>query len=298
MTQAVSCDRCGTPVPDTAYVCDRCSGQLAQVLSEAAGIVEDAVATAARQARYGTGGRAEDGQLPYNAVAAEAVMVAGNILTTWARHAAETRGTAPGRPQAMAGPLCRAGLGCRHVTCQAIRSHYVPHPVTRAARWLVTQLEWLRHRREAAEAFVELADACALLRRTADRPPAHWYAGPCLEQLAEEPYQCQEDLYALPGAKTVRCRGCGFVHDAAGRKQWLLKEARAALAPAALIARAVSTLDLALTPAQIRGWAHRGRLLDRGHDGQGHPLYRVGDVIELAEEAAARAATRQDQAAA
>jgi hypothetical protein len=294
-TGAPLCERCCKPVPDTAYVCQACGRALARALDEAAGIVEDAVATAARQARYGTGGRAAGDQMPFNFPAADAVWAAGNVLTTWARHVAETRGCGPGRPRPPAGPVCRtAHASCSHLTCQAIRIRHVPHPVARAARWLATQIDWLRHRREALEAVDELHDACALLRRTADRPPAHWYAGPCLAQVPEEPYQCKADLYALPGASAVRCRECGTGHDAGERREWLLREARCSLANATLIATALTALGLKVTPSMVWNYASRGRIVAHGQDERGRPVYNVGEVIDIVEELAAR---RADHAA-
>jgi hypothetical protein len=34
----------------------------------------------------------------------------------------------------------------------------------------------------------------------------------------------------------------------------------------------------------IRGYAHRGRILSRGADEIGRPLYRIGDIIDLLNE--------------
>jgi hypothetical protein len=285
-----SCGRCVRPVGagDTAYVCGCCAGELARKLVEAGDLVDEAEVTAARLARYGTGGRpGAEQQLPYHWSATDAVWVAGNVLTTWARHVAETRGNAPGRPGPMLGPLCRAGLSCRHLSCQTIRSRARPHPVARAARWLATQTGWLRHRPEAVEAVDELLDACALLRRTADRPPQLWYAGPCEPEPAP---QCRGELYALPGASAVRCRDCGMRHDAGERRAWLLQAARGTLAHATLLATALTALGLDVTPSMVRNYADRGRILAHGADDRGRPLYLVGEVIDILGELAARRA--------
>ena len=36
-----------------------------------------------------------------------------------------------------------------------------------------------------------------------------------------------------------------------------------------------------VTPELVRKWKYRGRLVSRGHDTPGSPLYRVGDVVDL-----------------
>ncbi len=281
-----TCGRCGRPVADNAYVDTRCAGELARALGEAGDLVDEAAVTAARLARYGTGGRpAVEDQLPYNWAATDALWAVGNVLTTWARHVIETRGNAPGRAGPTIGPLCRAGLSCKHTSCQTIRTRALPHPVARAAHWLATQTEWLRHRPEAVEAVDELLDACALLRRTADRPPQMWYAGPCDPQ---RPPQCAGELYALPGASAVRCRECGMRHDAAERREWLLDAARDSLANATLLATALTALGLKVTPSMVYNYADRGRIVAHGTDERGRALYRVGEVIDIVTELAAR----------
>ena len=48
------------------------------------------------------------------------------------------------------------------------------------------------------------------------------------------------------------------------------------------LARAVSWLGADyLTTDRVRQWASRGRLVTRGHSLDGHPMYRVGDAIDL-----------------
>ncbi|MEU8104391.1 hypothetical protein AB0C18_11790 [Nonomuraea muscovyensis] len=53
------------------------------------------------------------------------------------------------------------------------------------------------------------------------------------------------------------------------------------LGTATEIARALHGLCANPTPAMIRGYAHRGHMVNRGHDKTGRPLYRVGDVLDL-----------------
>jgi hypothetical protein len=196
------------------------------------------------------------------------------------------------RPPRPAGPTCRTSAGaatCTHGSCAAIIRTGQPRDVLGATtRWLARQTEWLRHQPEAAEAFEELLGACRLATRIVDRRTAQLYAGPCRADITTDdgPDQCQADLYALAGAHVIRCAACGATHRARERREWLLAEARGVLAWAELAAQALAALGLPCTRAQVAGWAHRGRLAQHGVDRAGRVLYRVGDVIDLAEQAA------------
>lgn len=255
MTNLPPCPRCDRPIHDQAYLCGGCGDRLSRDLADVAKIAGEAWTTIARQAANGAHhGRSAEKPLPFSWEAADATDSGANTLTTWARHIAEERGTVLTVP---------AGQ----------------HPLARVAGWLGAreQLDWLRHRPEADEAFDELTDACQLLVRTVDRPPVRWYAGPC--------DGCTLDLYAMPGANTARCRECGTAHDAQARKAWLLDQADALLATATLVARALTALGHRVTPEAVRKWAERGRIVAHGIDHRGHPTYRVGEVRALAESA-------------
>jgi hypothetical protein len=255
------CAVCGRPVADQAYLCDRDTRMLAVDISEVPGLEPELEVTLTRQDRVGESGgggvtkRAEE-PLPFSAVASEAGYVLTNTLTTWGRHVAEERGV----PGPQGSPAA-----------------------TEAARWFLGHLEWLRHRPEAAQAYDEITSAVGMVRLVIDRHGSRWYAGPCYAPTAAGP--CEADLYGRPGATVLRCTECGTDFDAHVRQQWLLEAARDSLAHAELIGRAAPTLGVAITPAMIRGYAFRGRLTHHGHDGAGRPLYRVGDVLDLAQQA-------------
>lgn len=218
--------------------------------------------------------------LPYLPGKRDQVNDAGTRITTWARHVCEERGIGVPRPGPITGPLCRSGWGCNHLSCDLIRARTVDPGVARAARFLLTQLDWIRHRPEADEVVEDLQAAAGVLRRCVDAPPRLRYAGPCWEQ-AEDGGQCDVELYALDDAATVRCPGCRSVHDMGLRRVWLLQEAQDALANAATLAAALSSLDKQVTSSMIRNYADRGRIVAHGHDQQGRPVYRVGDVLDV-----------------
>lgn len=216
-------------------------------------------------------------------------------------------------------PACAHG-SCARIAGQraqlaALRARLIPEvPDTpqaiaaAAARWLLAgrHVEWLRHRLEGVEAFDELQHAVAVARRAIDRDQPRWYAGQCgadldapdcpdcgQVHLAErviaavfgepEAARCQAELYARPGAATIRCHECGAAHDTADRQAWLLDSARDVLAHAELIGRAATALGKPITPAMVRGYARPERRLvvARGVDGAGRELYRVGDVLDV-----------------
>lgn len=116
-----------------------------------------------------------------------------------------------------------------------------------------------------------------------DRPPEEVFAGPCGE--------CGQDLYAAVGAPLVRCPQCGQVYDTEQRRSWLLELVHDQLATGPEISQALTSLALPVTPERIRQWKARNRLLPRGKNQTGRPLYRVGDVAELLMGEAAKGAS-------
>jgi len=249
-----TCDLCGRPMGGQAYICARCAEVLDGALTQIASLAGDVVDEIARLARHGErGGRAQGHPLPVDLAAVQRASEVANTVSTWARHVAETRGLEVDGP----------GLG-------------------EVAGWLAGHVEWLSHQPEAPEAHRDLTEAAGQLRRLVDGPTPRWYAGPCGAALDAGP--CETDLYASPGARTVRCPGCGAQHDAADRKEWLLDVARNHLAHAELIARAVTALGRECTSSMIRNYADRGRLVAHGTMASGSPAYRVGDVLDLLDE--------------
>lgn len=286
------CDRCGNLVHDQSYVCMDDSHRLADQLRLVANLAGEALTTISRQAHAGGAGRTDsETPLAFGFEAGDATWAAANTLTTWARHCAETRGIELPKVRVRT-------LACLHTTCRAVRLHRAlgptcsrkdpsEHPMAVAALWLVGQLDWLRHRQEAAEAWDELDYAARLIVRTVDNRPDRWYAGPCGED------GCTHELEPIAGAKVIRCPACGAEHDAKARREWLLDQAEDQLAGAAWLAVTLTRLGRPVTAAVIRKWGERGRLLAHGHDAAGRSLYRLGEVRELVLEAARREVLRQ-----
>jgi hypothetical protein len=326
------CARCGRELADGAYVCDRpCTRALHRSLLLLASLAESAVDTIARQTRHGDGGPGGRTQpLPVDLAASDRAVEVERTVVERARWIAEQRGLTivtadPGsRAPNLAASECEPAWMLRlaphlapvdwggpldvpdrpaepgpPVTLAAPSTASIAAPIlapaaARAATWLTGQLDWLRHRAEAADVYRELHAAVSQMRWIVEGPIPRWYAGQCWELVDGE--RCTTDLYANPGADTVRCSTCGYRHDTDYRRKWLLDEARDTLAHAELLARAVTALGRPVKSAQIRDRAHRGRLVSHGYDPAGRPLYRIGDLLDLLDEAerleAARASAR------
>lgn len=168
-------------------------------------------------------------------------------------------------------------------TTRAISLPDDAQPLT-VAVWLERHVDWLRGQEAGADAVTEIGHIVQRVTRAIDRPADLWYAGPCTAEPDDEPGgYCGEDLYAKPDAKIVRCRRCGQGYPLTERRDWLKTAADDCLAHAEWIGRAANVFGVDITPSAVRGYAHRGRIAEKGRDSAGRPLYRVGDVIAVAQ---------------
>lgn len=242
------------------HICGACSDQLARDLRTIPELVEDLDLTLSRQTAMGSSGSGGDKPLPYNTSASDAGSLLRDTLTAWVKDLLDGRHDwAPPEPTI---PAMAVWLADRH-------SHLIRHPA-------VTDI------------VEEIAAAVEAAGRVVDRPAERQYAGPCPEP------DCGEGLYAKPSAVVVTCWGCGTVHRMGERRDFLIAELRGTLATASQCAHILTQLldnGSVLRPSTVRNWALRGRILVRGHDQQGRPLYLVADceerfVAELQRQAA------------
>lgn len=173
------CPRCDKPIADTAYICHDCTATLRRHLERLALRWPTLRVTIDRRDRIGDPGRNNGEQpLPFAWAAADNAWAISNTITTWARDIEEARG--------MTIPTTHGGR---------------PLPVEIVcALWLSTQLDWLRHRDYAEQAFDELEDAAFSLYRVIDRPAQRMFLGACPT--------CQGRLYAPPGRDYTTCQDC------------------------------------------------------------------------------------------
>lgn len=261
---------CGKPIRDNATICWPCTNRLERELGDIPALLAEIDNARLRQAR--TGGRSAGGrpgtrsgydQLP-DSRPTQSLDRLRNELVGWARILVEEGG------------------------------HSWPRDtVASVARFVQAGLPWLRRHEGAAEAVTGLTAAVAGLRHSIDRQADRIYAGPCNAPL-EDGSVCQQHLTTTRGAREIHCDprrgGCDAKYDPSEQSAWLLAAAEDQLAPAFVLAQAVTRLGQTVPAGTIRQWALRGRLLEHGLDLDGHPLYRVGDVLDLiAAEAARRA---------
>lgn len=172
------------------------------------------------------------------------------------------------------------------------------------AAWLMRHLDRIATHPAAEQIERDVHRAVEALRRAIDRPADRWWLGPCdtdgcLEEhlLVDDDGRSQvvrrpTELYAAPDAAEVTCRNCKAAYPVEDRRAYLLAAAEDVLAHAELIGRAAPALGIEITPDAVRGYAHRKRIVAKGTDLQGRPLYRVGDVLTVAQDALARRAEK------
>src|SRR5690606_42125757 len=107
-------------------------------------------------------GRTPENRLPLDLAAVERLDRAQSEITTIARHVAGERG--------------------EHIPA-------VADPLIGAALWLTRHVEWLRHRREAAEMMQTIAGCRRALAAVAYRPTERRWLGPCGADTARRPCQ-------------------------------------------------------------------------------------------------------------
>lgn len=238
------------------------------------GLGREIEATVARQTATGKreGGRSSSKPLPFNDRVATIAHRVHNTLGTWVRDLHD--GTEP----------------------------WPVDDVVAFAVWLQARLHRIGQHPAAAGIERDVRGVVAALRRAVDRPADRWFMGPCdVDGCTEEHVLVNDDgssrlvarateMYATPGAETVRCPRCHTEYAITERRAWLLAAAEDQLAHAELIGRAAPALGIEITPSMIRNYADRNRIVAKSVDLQGRPLYRVGDVITVAQEVLERRA--------
>jgi len=144
----------------------------------------------------------------------------------------------------------------------------------------------------AGELLRQALDFERRLQRLVSRNQGHWYAGICGAPTGEGMDDwCPADLFVRPGERYVRCRACGAHWSVDQRRAAVIEEARDALLPVAVIARAAVSLlgeetSQQRLEARLRQWVKRGQLDDYGvrvlaPGQQPRRVYRLGEVMDL-----------------
>lgn len=246
---------CGKPTGESSYLCTDCKDDLWRALGNVPSLVSELEVTLARQRRFeqqSDGSRSTVDALPYDVAASNALAELRNELVGLVRLCVDAEVSSKDYRVREPGDTCAS-----------------------MSSWLMWRIDGICALPYAADTLrlVRVARHCELV---IDRPPDRTFAGPCDE--------CGRDLYAIKGESTVRCVDCDIDYELAARREWLLQVVDDQLATATEIARALTSLDLPVTPGRIRLWTHRERIEVKGHNKRGHALLRVGDVVALLTE--------------
>ena len=294
---------CGAQLRD-GYLCRSCQRRAERILGDLPSLAREVETTIARQDR-GTTGRRGDGAeqpLPVNLTAGDRARHPNvlPLLFEWADHVA----------------------ACYRVQGLPVFAAALPMTVTvpRAVAVLLRYSDWMR----LAEQGPELANALSCVRRDLrkiiDRHLSRTYAGPCRAKRAEGA-RCHVALYRRWGADEIVCdghldpdgrEGCGTVHPAVERADFLIDQVRQQLLPLKLVWESLYVL---LPGCQVdwptaQRWTRAQRVRDdsgprvrvrvvpprlepQAWAGDDTPLYRGSDILRLAEDKAPRRGRRR-----
>lgn len=245
----VLCRACARPVADAARLCAGCADALCYDLRRVAEVMDDLLVTRSKQdaiaEKHARVSGTRDRPLGFRPAASEAADLLRMTLSYWARIVAYARRTpAPGGT------------------------------AVELAMWLARHRETIRQHDGAGELVGQVRCAIDNARLVVDRPPERIYAGVCA---------CGMDLYSREGAQQVKCEGCAVVHSVADRRRQMLDQIREHLATASEIAAGIGELHgQTINRKTINKWNSRDRLIVRGYSAEGYPLFKIGDVLDLA----------------
>lgn len=283
----IRCDLCGYPTD--GYCCRPCTAETAEHLYRAADLAPEVETTVALLARYAHRGghRAapdDDGERP------TAWVNRNQPVRLFGWPASVTRPERGGlRPQRLPvdlGASARAthafaDLAAWAQTVVDDRGGTLPptapgwHPAADAARYLLAELDWIRHQQFAATCFQALRAAGAAITGVVDSPPERQVVGRC---------DCQQYLYAYAGASTCTCAECGL--------RWDVETSRNGLRQA-MLDRMVTASEAGLLLAifgiagsrrrhakTITMWAQRGLIAVHPPIDDAGPLFLFSDVFD------------------
>lgn len=248
----MNCSVCGAEHSLAAMYCRACDDKLVGWFGEIPGLLDQLEITITRQDRLTAGSAPTTGTkerpLPFNEKAAEVRNDLLIILDYWARQVL------------------------------AFDARITPDGPT-ACRWMLDYMGRVRTHERAARLHHQVRVGVSSALRAIDRPAERVFAGPCMAVMGD--IECREDLYARPGAETVRCRLCRSEHDVAARREWMLGQVRNESADAALMASILNQLGFAIHSSTIRRYASEERLEVVGTDSNSTPKYLIGQVIDV-----------------
>lgn len=243
---------CGTETD--LYLCDQCAESFAEDLRSASWLAGELDVTISRQtgAAIGSMRPSAEKPLPVNMRAADIAARLQSELMHWSAEVAGMRGTD-------VDAVSTAGF----------------------AVWLLANVDGVRLHPHAGEIARNIADVVRDAVHVIDRPAERWYAGPC---------ECGADMYSRSKEGSVRCPQCQAEYDVTERRESLLSEIEDQWATTEELSSALGSLGKPVTPARIRQWSSRGKLVKlppHPADKNQRPRYRVAEVLSLLTNSAA-----------
>lgn len=270
MSYETQCPKCGALQADV-LLCTPCTDKLVAQLRSLPGLLHELHVTLTRQARMGAGGAGGKGKerpLPFNVNASEVGDTARMTLSTWVRE---------------------LDMG---------DTEYLGDNPRAWALWLADRIERIRGHEAAAEIADEVDYLTRTIRAAIDRPADLEFYGKC--------GVCEADLYAPHGSVEGYCRKCKVegvttTYDPAANRAEIQSQAEHHWGTVAECARVLSVFGLEVEVKTIRNWATVNRhgnvrLVSTGVNMKGLALYRIGDVMDLAQERAEQGKRRRDVA--
>jgi hypothetical protein len=293
---------CGRTSP-SGEMCSVCWARLEGDLSSVAELADDLDVALCRDVHFGSGGigivvRSAENPLPPNLAIGDVTRELRQLLGSWVRdlwesHAVRFRQCDVCGSSWFAGDMRHRDEDCPGVWVEVIDPLVVTDTLPELAGWLLRHPSWIKGHVAVAELYSEIASAVDAAWLSVDRPADRSFLGTCGAVVGDpDPVVCGLDLYAKPGRSVVSCR-CGTEYDIAVRRGVLLEWAGDELLTAAEVSRALpGLLGRVVTAAQVRGYAHRGRLEQHRERESDVARYRVGDVAALMAELASEEPAR------
>ena len=256
-----TCPSCAGAI-DTGTICLTCLDKLHDDLATIGDAITELNTQLARQSRTGNDGgtaRSAVRPLPYDLAASDTIELLRSVLAGWTRDVCQTHGMWP-------------AITMRNMA--------------RRLRWH----DWRNH--PAADEFAdELHYALEQVTNCIDTPPQRRYLGPC-GSVDLDGRTCNGDVIQRWN-RMPRCRDCDATHDYDERMAWIMDLTEDQLVTATVAAGALSAWGQHITPDLVWKWASRGRLIAKGHDRNGRPVYSFGECRTLALESVKQRTTRR-----
>lgn len=246
-----TCPSCGRPEHD-GLLCQRCTRMLTEDLHRLPEWLAELETTMSRQTGKAPaiGGKSAEIAAPANLRALNVYSYVRNQLQTWVRELDLGDGPKADNPRAW-------------------------------IDWLAERIQRMRMHPAVDELIAEIDYCHKLIRRAVDRHDDRISVGRC--------EVCTEPLMASPDAEAITCRKCEragieTIVEVAPRRRQMLADAEQRLLPRDAVLRAVPLMwRVEINRETFRSWVKRGRLKHSEVTPSGTPLYRLRDVLDLAQ---------------